>query len=343
MALRISLVTDAGPLPLAAPPQAHAGVLLANEPGGPARRTRIELLPRDGEAEFSLRLASDVIPLEARVDAGDLLLDSLPPGRLKGRFDLRLRIDDLSVARNRWTTVSFAGAAETRAPLRAEPRLIRLTRPFAQFDARIRDVLTGAALDGLTPQQWLPVSPPPPAPQAARPQAKRQAFLLNLLAVMRSTELSRGSVLDPRLDILHVASDHLSARAGAELFQLVDTESRLKDASPRRRVFDDFGIHASHRNALIALAREQGEPPPATFASFRFEGRPSLQIVFGIPAGVASTHLVDVDLDLGNPRQDVLGLVVHFGELFDDGLDHVKLRDKLAQGPAGPFLYYERA
>ncbi len=346
MALRIALQSTTGALALQAAPRPGDGVIVAGEVGAPARRARLELLPADAVAEVSLRQSGGVIPIEVRVQAGEFVVESVPAGRLRGGFDLRLQVDDLVVAGRRWKRVPFAGSTETRVSLPVEPRLLRLTKPLAQFDAALRAALDAARLEGLTAAEWLPRepgAPVPAAPRAARPQARRQACLLNLLAVMRASALGERHALDAPLQILRVAADHVSARAGAELFQLVEAESLLKGASPRRRVFHDFGIHASHRNALIELAREVGDAPPVTFESFRFEGRPSLQIVFGIPQGVASSHLIDVDLDLGNPRQDLLGLIVHFGELFDDGLDHVALRDKLAKGPAAPFLSYERA
>ena len=356
MALRISLVTDSGALRLASPPvgpgEPPQGVLIEGEVGAPPRRTRIELLPRDAVAEFSLRLAGGVLPLRARVDDGALLVDSEPTGKLKGKFDLRVRIDDLTVAGNRWTTASFAGDAETRVKLTVKPRAVVLTRPLADFDPAMRALIerapvSGPPFDGLSAADWLPDAPGAPprdAVRAARPQAKRQAFLLNMLAVMRATPLPRGHVIDPLLDLLRVQTDHLSARAAADLYWLVDEASREKKPVPRRQVFDDFGIHASHRKALLDLARELGEPEPVTFKSYRFEGRPSMQIVFGIPQDVATSHLLDIDLDLGNPRQDLLGLIVHFGELFDEGLDHVKLREKLAKDrDVEPFLYYQPA
>jgi hypothetical protein len=58
------------------------------------------------------------------------------------------------------------------------------------------------------------------------------------------------------------------------------------------------------------------------------------------PVGAPHTY-ADFDLDLGNPLQDVLGLVVHVGELLDDNpTNHLDLRRRLAKGKAADFLYY---
>ena len=331
MGLSLRLEWDGAPLALAAPAQPGAGVLLQAEPGAPPRRTTVELLPRDARAEFSLRLAGGVLPLEATVQAGELLVESVPPGRLRGAFSLRLRIDDLLLGGGRWRGVELDDQGQGRATVAARPRPLTIAPPES-FDPVLRSVLTGPSrLDGLPPEQWL---------REPLRQAKRRACLLNLLAVLRATDLFARPAVACLQELLHQATDHLQARAAAELYWLVSEAARLPDNPARQRVFDDFGIHASHKRALAQLSRDLGLPAPASFESFRFEGRPSLQIVFAIPAGVADSHLVDLDLDLGNPRQDLLGLVVHFGELFDEGLDHVALRARLAKGPAGPFLGY---
>ena len=46
-------------------------------------------------------------------------------------------------------------------------------------------------------------------------------------------------------------------------------------------------------------------------------------------------------MDLGNPLQDVLGFVVHMGELLSGKpTNHLDLRKKLLKTRAAPFLYY---
>lgn len=331
MALTIGLQTADGPLGLAAPNSPREGVRLAGAVAmAPARRTRVELWPSNGDAVQAVRLAGDVIPLGVTVDAGELVVQSDPPGCLRGKFDLRLSIDDLVVARGRWARVEIAKGGQGHATLQASLRDIRVN--VDELDPAVRAVVNGVSrVDGLPLERWLldPLT-----------QAKRKACLLNLLAVLRATDLGLCHALEPLLEVFVADTGHVSARADARLLRLVSEEARLGERNVRARVFDDFGVHASHKRALVELAQRLGEPEPVTFESYRFEGRPSMQIVFGVPAGVATAHLVDVDLDLGNPRQDLLGLVVHVGELFDDGLDHVKLREKLVKGPAGPFINY---
>jgi len=95
-----------------------------------------------------------------------------------------------------------------------------------------------------------------------------------------------------------------------------------------------------HQRLLDAIppAEKAGFGP---LLSYRAEGRPSMQIVIAIPP-VASAHTyADIDLDLGNPLQDALGVIVHAGELLDGKeTNHLDLRKELARGRAVDFLYY---
>jgi hypothetical protein len=97
---------------------------------------------------------------------------------------------------------------------------------------------------------------------------------------------------------------------------------------------------AIHQRLLDAIPADE-KSGFTDLLSFRGEGKPSLQMVIAIPpVGFPHTY-ADFDLDLGNPLQDVLGLVTHFGELLDGKpTNHLDLRKKLAKGKAADFLYY---
>ena len=77
--------------------------------------------------------------------------------------------------------------------------------------------------------------------------------------------------------------------------------------------------------------------------SYRHEGKNSLQMTLAAPPSATSRPcFADIDVDLGNPLQDVAGTVIHLGELVDPGrTDHLALRKKLADGRARDFLYYK--
>jgi hypothetical protein len=66
-----------------------------------------------------------------------------------------------------------------------------------------------------------------------------------------------------------------------------------------------------------------------------------MQIVIAVPPPELPHTYVDLDLDLGNPLQDLLGFVVHMGELLDGKpTNHLDLRKKIAKTKAGGFLCY---
>ena len=78
--------------------------------------------------------------------------------------------------------------------------------------------------------------------------------------------------------------------------------------------------------------------------SFRGEGKPSMQIVAAVPPPDLPHTFVDFDLDLGNPLQDVLGFIVHMGELLSGKpTNHLDMRKTLAKTRAAPFLCYKVA
>jgi hypothetical protein len=75
--------------------------------------------------------------------------------------------------------------------------------------------------------------------------------------------------------------------------------------------------------------------------SFRGEKQPSLQAVVAEPPAGYDFTFADIDLDLGNPLQDVAGFIVHMGELAGGKpTNHLDLRKKLAKTAAKEFLYY---
>ena len=64
-------------------------------------------------------------------------------------------------------------------------------------------------------------------------------------------------------------------------------------------------------------------------------------MVIATPSSAFNARFADLDLDLGNPLQDVAGFVVHIGELLSgQPTNHLDLRKKLSKGKAAPFLYY---
>jgi len=66
-----------------------------------------------------------------------------------------------------------------------------------------------------------------------------------------------------------------------------------------------------------------------------------MQIVIAVPPPDLPHTFADFDLDLGNPLQDVLGFIVHVGELLDGKpTNHLDMRRTLAKTKAAEFLNY---
>ena len=115
-------------------------------------------------------------------------------------------------------------------------------------------------------------------------------------------------------------------------------------ADPKRPFFHEGPPKsATHERLRGQFARFETDSDLFTLDSFRQEGQPSLQAVVAIPpsTGPARPYYADLDIDLGNPLQDLAGFFVHMGELLGPGkTDHLDLRMKLAKGRAKAFLYY---
>lgn len=338
------------PFRLATPEPPGAGVVREGEHGAPGRRVRLDLNAFDARARNGVaRRISPLLP-HAQVDDGGLLIGPGAPDRLpRGTYELLVLIDDLTVAEKRRVRAEVDRNGDSQVVLRVVPRSLRFSRKVADFDPALVAFLEGPSrIDGgQTLAGWLE-SPLPPQP-------KRCALLMNVLAMLRGLSAADGGALtgaageEPSLlalvkEVIQVEVDHMRARVSPALRGAL----REIHASFPGVVFKDRSIDSSHTRAIEAIAPDFGlTPGRIDFESYRFAGAPSLQIVMGFPdtqaTATAADHIADIDLDLGNPLQDVRGLVVHVGELFDDGLDHVRLRDRLCDTPAGPFLYYEAA
>jgi hypothetical protein len=88
-----------------------------------------------------------------------------------------------------------------------------------------------------------------------------------------------------------------------------------------------------------AMARKCS--PYHSLVSYRQEGRYCLQAVVASSPGGAGNHYADLDIDLGNPLQDVQGLLIHLGEVLNPGyIDHLSRQKHFATGATADFMYY---
>ena len=141
--------------------------------------------------------------------------------------------------------------------------------------------------------------------------------------------------------IFWIGNDRLYAKVDRQLPAMLETLA----LDPKKPFCREGRPKSDVHLQLLDAIRESPEVKrlfmPEGLRSFRNEGRPSLQVVIAEPpAGLGHTY-AEFDLDLRNPLQDVVGFVVHMGELLNSTVtNHLDLRRTLAKSVAGPFLYY---
>ncbi len=306
------------------------GVVLAGESSASPRGLAVYLAPGNAITEFRWRRVrqiedwrADEFKLVVGLEDGALAISGVNATALpEGAHSLRVEVSDLiAVDQPADVKVPFGGAVEAALRYNTDKRSIKVA-PLRQFDAEIRRVIDDPAsiLDGKPAADWLY----DPAPRPAR-----KACLLNVLAKLRVAAKSR---LIADVDSLFFAEvDRVYARVGpGYLAQL-----QALAADPKKPFYFEGSPKAPIHQRLLAYTG------PGELFSFRQEGSPSFQSVVAVP-NAGGQLLADLDLDLGNPLQDLAGAVVHFGELLSPNkTDHLGLAKKLAQGPTGDFSYYE--
>ena len=301
----------------------------ANNPRTKYRVDRIRTIRGWNPREFKLNV---------NVEGGDLLFSGVDHDTLPaGVYWIRLRVGDL-VLTQKQTRVEIPEDGEGLVQLDAknDPRQVQLTTDIPNFDPLIAGVIQaqGSIIDGQPLSDWL-LSP--------KPRARRKACLLNLLAKLRTAPTAGDPLITDVRRIFFCAVDRIFTSVEQNFLERLTVLSK----DPKRPFyFEGRPTSASHRD-LLSMVAERGLEASVdqyTLQSFRQEGRPSMQAVVGIPPSdyLAGRCYADVDIDLGNPLQDVQGLIIHIGELIDPGeTDHLAMRKQLGNdGKIAPFLYY---
>jgi hypothetical protein len=197
-------------------------------------------------------------------------------------------------------------------------------------DPDIRQLIDRSVIDNVSAATWL---------EDGNRRPTRQACLLNLLASLRTRPTIRTPLVALVHDVYYVGNDRIYAKVDRGL---VDTLQELSNDSTKPFYAEGTPHAPIHGRLLSGLP----EPPEVkarftTLASFRGEGKPSMQAVVAIPPPDLPHTYAEFDLDLGNPLQDVLGFFVHMGELLDGKpTNHLDMRKVLAKARASDFLYY---
>jgi hypothetical protein len=270
--------------------------------------------------EFELRMS---------VEDGSILLRGVTEHALaEGRYRVRLQIEEAKSPKAQTVVLGHDGRATVAIDVAMDDRSVDVDLTTA--DEGILAVLGRSRVDGSVATDWL---------EDANRRPTRQACLLNLMASLRSRP-TLGSPLLPLVDsVFLVANDRIYTKVDRAL---LPTLQQLADHSTKP-FFAEGRPHGTIHGRLLA---EMPEPPDVKarfkdLTSFRAEGKPSMQVVVAVPPADLAHTYAELDLDLGNPLQDLVGFFVHMGELLDGKpTNHLDMRKELAKSSAKKFLYY---
>jgi hypothetical protein len=324
--------------PLRITRQVPRGIEL-NERDPIARTVQIGVSAADPVTEYRMRRVRQLqgwepgqFKLIATVEDGSLVLRGIDRFSLpEGGYKIGLNIEAAKTRpTGRVVRVSDSGNGTLELEVFTDDRDVVVD--LSACDAAIQGVLDRSTIDEESASDWLDDADKRPA---------RKACLLNLLATLRVRPTLSNNLLGLVRNVFWTENDRVYATVDRELF---DRFQELA-ADPAKPFYREGYPHSDTHLRLLEHLPESASGkalfPRESLVSFRGEGQPSLQaVILKPPAGVDYTY-ADFDLDLGNPLQDAVGLVVHMGELLGGkATDHLDLRARLGKGAAKPYLYY---
>jgi len=276
-------------------------------------------------SEFRLRISVEDGSLVIRGDDEF----SLP----EGFYEITANVDSAKVRkRPKRVEVKHDSHGVVVVELELDERTIDVD--ISEADEAILDVLERSSFDGQPGTTWI-------EDDEVRPT--RRACALNLLASLRVFPSLSAPLLADLNCLIHGGDERTYAQVTPAFCDRVTALSEAHDL-----VYPEGPPHASIHELLLKAIDEFDPAAVGIFLkdglrSFRAEGGPSLQMVITTdPTRNYAFRFADLDLDLGNPLQDIAGFVVHIGELLDGKpTNHLDLRKKLGNGKAAPYLYYK--
>lgn len=305
------------------------GLVLEFDGNSPATKIRMEQVRKMRDWH------PHVFNLDLQVFEGNLVITGVDSRSLPaGLYWFRLRIADLDVQKEKIEIeLDEDGEARKDVKVKKDKRNVRLSSPVTGFDNDLRRVVeaNSSRLDGLSAADWLTNNQPRP---------RRKACLLNLLAKLRTSPAESDHLLRNIHHIFFADVDRIYARIDRELFTRLENLSR----GPAKTFIDEGSpASAGHRRLLERISRFETNTEQYRLRSFRQKGQNSMQAVVAVPSDPTRNHYADLDIDLGNPLQNIVGFVIHMGELLDPGkTDHLALRAKLGKNKTiAKYLTYE--
>jgi len=267
--------------------------------------------------------------LRVSAEDGSLVLRGVDPLALpQGRYTVRVRLEEAKTReRTRTLQVDENSHAVSVVDVETDDRDVDVD---LGTDAEIMRVLGNSSFDDEDAVDWLEGD--------WRPAKK--ACLLNLVASLRVRPTLSAPLIKYVQGFYQIGNERGFAKVDREF--LTRLEELAND--PKKPFYREGRPKADIHRKLVDSIPADVLPlfSADRLVSFRGEKSPSLQaVVAEPPAGYPSTF-ADIDLDLGNPLQDIAGFIVHMGELVGGNpTNHLDLRKKLAKTSAGAFLYYK--
>jgi hypothetical protein len=309
-----------------------------DEPDPIERTVGFQLNGRTEATKFRLRRIGQVkgwepgqFKLNVSAEDGKLILRGDDPDALpEGLYSLRVEVEEARSQQNRTAiTVDQDGHDTLDVVLKQDERAVEVD--LTDSDEQIMRVLTASTIDGEHAVEWL---------ESAHFRPTRRACLLNLLASLRTRPSLSDILVDQVQQVFRVFNDRAYMKVDRGLLKRIEDLVKdpgkpfYREGEPKARIharlMDDIPEPADVKAGFAGLL------------SYRGEGKPSLQMVIAVPPVDLPHTYAEFDLDAGNPLQDLVGFVVHIGELLDGKpTNHLDLRKRLAKTRAKDFLYYQ--
>jgi hypothetical protein len=249
-----------------------------------------------------------------------------PDGLPGGQYDVSLMIEDLPVLRGRMP-VTLPENGSVTLPVHVHPDQRQIVLDDTAIDEAVAALLDASTVDGENLLAWL---------ADARWRASRKACLLNLVAKLRSLPHNDPHPLIKEIvEIFKVGTERVYARVTPGFYETLQALAR----NPKHPFYYEGRPTAPIHQLLLGAAKVS--KTTHTLESFRQEGKTCMQAVIAVPKEPHGPYFADLDIDLGNPLQDVIGFITHIAELGGGPTDHLDLRTKLDHDDfARPYLYY---
>ena len=266
--------------------------------------------------------------LQVSAEDGSLVLRGVDPYALpQGRYTVRVGLEEAKTReKTRTVQIDENDHAVLAVDVETDDREVDVD---LGTDPEIMRVLSESTFEGEGGIEWLDGDWLP----------AKKACLMNLVASLRVRPTLSAPLIAQVQRFYQIGNERGFARVDREF--LTRLEALAND--PNKPFYREGRPKAAIHRKLIETIPKEIRPlfSADRLLSFRGEKQPSLQAVVAEPPAGYDFTFADIDLDLGNPLQDLAGFIVHMGELAGGKpTNHLDLRKKLAKTAAKEFLYY---